>query len=232
MKGEKERGRKRDVEDEDDIPGGQGYSAKRARSISSHSSNSVSTISTDRSRSQSPKRTRYDTRDSLSASPRGKDTPPQTSRPAERKRRYSDSSSEYSHSSRSSIGERRSRSREPDRNTRRRRTERSPDERGRSYNSDRRGSWRGRSKSGSMDKSRIARERRSLTPAMATNSQNEDRHGSRGGSRRLPRDQRGRHENRQPERREADQAPPPPKERSLSPFSKRLALTQAMNMGR
>ncbi|KAK2760880.1 hypothetical protein FQN54_002120 [Arachnomyces sp. PD_36] len=237
-KRERERGLKREMEDDDDISGGPGNSAKRARSVSSYSSGSVSTISTDRSRSQSPKRRRYDTR--ASASPHGRDSPSPAPRSPARKRRYSDSSSEYSYSSRSPIGRRHSRSREPDRNTRRRRNDRSPDERGRSYNSDRRGSWRARSRSGSMDKSRIARERRSLTPAMAAQGRNypEDRHDSSAGDRRRPRDQsRGRHENRHPERRGADdrqprQPPPPPKERSLSPFSKRLALTQAMNMGR
>lgn len=238
-KKEKERGRKREVEDEDDVPG-QGHATKRARSLSSHSSSSVSTISTDRSRSHSPKRGRYDTKDSVSASPRGRDSPSPAPESGGRKRRYSDSSSDYSYSSRSSIGRRRSYSREPDRISRRRRNERSPDERGRAYNPDRRGSWRARSKDGSMDKSRIARERHSLTPAMAApdRSEHEDRRGSHAGNRKAPRDHsRGRHENRRTERTGADdrtshQAPPPPKERSLSPFSKRLALTQAMNMGR
>lgn len=87
-----------------------------------------------------------------------------------------------------------------------------------------------------MDKSRIARERRSLTPAMATQGRGhpKDRHGSPGERRRLPRDHgRGRHaERREADDRNSHQAPPPQKERSLSPFSKRLALTQAMNMGR
>lgn len=31
---------------------------------------------------------------------------------------------------------------------------------------------------------------------------------------------------------ERNRAPPPRRERSLSPYSKRIALTQAMNMGR
>lgn len=37
---------------------------------------------------------------------------------------------------------------------------------------------------------------------------------------------------RRPEPPQSRQAPEPPRQRSLSPFSKRLALTQAMNMGR
>jgi hypothetical protein len=82
-----------------------------------------------------------------------------------------------------------------------------------------------------MDKSRIAKERRSLTPAAFDGNQ---------------------HDRMEPRARDSVEKPPPPsrgqqrggydgnmrrnegppRERSLSPYSKRLALTQAMNTRR
>ncbi|QSS59347.1 hypothetical protein I7I51_08782 [Histoplasma capsulatum] len=124
-----------------------------------------------------------------------------------------------------------------ERNTRRGKRSQSPVERGR-YGSDRRGSWRNRSRSLSMDRSSIAKHRRSLTPrALDRNSRYPDR-----GRARHPRSsERARSMSRSPSRargheppydraRGVPKNPPPRKERSLSPFSKRLALTQAMNM--
>ncbi|QKX56139.1 uncharacterized protein TRUGW13939_03239 [Talaromyces rugulosus] len=192
-KQERERGRQPDSEldDDDDLSRRRkDRSPKRRRSASLLSSASVSTISTDRSRSRSP-----DLRDRESNS--------------RRKRQYSHSSSDKADSPMSAeetqspnIG------RDTERNIRRKRQASSPDERGRQRGSPVRGSRKGRSPSQSRERSRIARERRSMTPD-AVRSHDVGR--------------RPKPQNEPVQRR---------RERSLSPFSKRLALTQAMNMGR
>ena len=108
-------------------------------------------------------------------------------------------------------------------NQRRRRELTSPERRGRPE-SQRRGSRRTRSRSAGLDKSRIARGRKSMTPALdeddrsrfdstATEPFNRERRGK---------GMVGREIEAGPQRR---------KQRSLSPYSKRLALTQAMNIG-
>ncbi|KAI9734986.1 MAG: hypothetical protein M1834_002068 [Cirrosporium novae-zelandiae] len=225
----------------------------RPRSISTSSSGSVSTISTNLSRSGSLRRRQMD-EDSendqfyTSQNPvglRGSSPPYRESR----KRRHSSTSSSLSYISDSSTYKQRSKnSHEPPRNTRRRRSSNSPGERGRNFGNSRR-SGRGRSRSGSRNKSFIARNRRSMTPEDkqsrspmdfgrdGRNSRYEEEdtfanHGSdsmRNGS---MRDREGRgsrmdhfnggNQNRQLRR----------KERSLSPYAKRIALTQAMNIGR
>ncbi|PLB44013.1 hypothetical protein P170DRAFT_441460 [Aspergillus steynii IBT 23096] len=221
-KREEDRGRKRDLDEFDplDAPG---QSSKRARSVSSHSTNSVSTISTSRSRSESPpRRSGYTARS-------GRDrTRSVSSHSRPRKRRYSDSSG-YTGSSPSREGARsRSRDWPDDRNTRRRHRESSPVHRGRAVNVSRDGERRERSRSRSVDQSRIARSRRSITPAELDN----DHRTSKG----YPRDHqdrregtRGRFSQAHDKRSGRDQGQAP-RERSLSPYSKRLALTQAMNI--
>lgn len=207
-KREEERGRKRD-QDEFDPLGGQGQ-PKRARSESSHSMSSVSTISTNRSPSRSPSRRDSD---------------------HQRKRRYSASSDDGSVSSYSSGKNTRSRSGEwtRERNTRRRRQESSPGERGRRRNLSKDGDRRYRSSNRSRDRGEIARGRRSMTPNAM---------GEQGHHRNHPRENFTFHESRseQPHSRRLRHHPDassarPPREHSMSPFSKRLALTQAMNMG-
>ena len=85
-----------------------------------------------------------------------------------------------------------------------------------------------------MDRSKVARNRNSITPGI---SSNHDRHSARSQHAR-DHERRYSNDNERYGRRDekpAQRPPPPPpirKERSLSPFSKRLALTQAMNMGR
>lgn len=230
-KREEERGRKRDIDESDPLDG-PGKTSKRAKSASSHSVSSVSTISTSRSHSQSPPRRRgYATRSDLDGA---KSTSSHNAKL--RKRRYSDSSSGNSVHSHS-YDERdraRSRSREwvGDRNTRRRHRESSPEERGRARNPSRGGSRRGRTRSRSFNQSRVARVRRSVTPDTMHNLNRPGR---------PPRDapshsghSDGRHSragNGQSGRGQNQPAPPPRRERSLSPYSKRLALTQAMNIG-
>nr|KMM68173.1 hypothetical protein CPAG_04504 [Coccidioides posadasii RMSCC 3488] len=194
---------------------------------SSRSSSSVSTISTNRSRSSPPKR-RHD----LSPSPFRTD---------ERKRKARSSSSE-SYFSSDSDAETHSRSRETDRRIRRKWKSQSPSERGRRCDPRRRRSWRGRSDSRSMDRSRIARERRSVTPSANQNGPStwnepspvqgyrKPSPGSSPSRSRIRRRMRSPAKDRRGDddtmRREA----PQPERRSLSPYSKRLALTQAMNM--
>lgn len=206
-KREEDRGRKRDQDGFDSL-GGQGLQPKRARSESSHSMSSVSTVSTNRSPSQSP--SRHDS--------------------GQRKRRYTASSSDRSVSSYSSGKDTRSRSREwtRERNTRRRRREASPGERGRRRDLSRDGSRRYRSRSRSRDRDEIAKGRRSMTPN-STREQKQYRRRSR--ENRTSLEPSLTSHSRQPRYNPDNSAPQPPRERSLSPFSKRLALTQAMNMG-
>ncbi|KAL4914229.1 zinc knuckle-domain-containing protein [Aspergillus aurantiobrunneus] len=213
---EEERGRKRDYDELNSLDH-QDQVGKRTRSISSYSASSVSTISTNRSRSGSPRREPYEER---RGEARAKS---QSSHQSwSRKRRHSDSSSDYSVSSYSSRE--RSRARSPERNIRRRRRESSPKERGRPRDISRNGSRRDRSRSNGMDKGRIARGRRSITdketnlnrsygnPSSSSKNQPNTSHEREG--------YKGNH------------ASPTRRERSLSPYSKRIALTQAMNMGR
>ncbi|BCS25648.1 uncharacterized protein APUU_50359A [Aspergillus puulaauensis] len=211
---EQERGRKRDLHELDPLDN-RGQASKRSRSISSHSASSVSTISTNRSRSRSPRRERYDERRGETGSKS------QEAQSWSRKRRHSNSSSGYSVSSNSSRE--RSHTRSPGRNIRRRRRESSPKERGRARSLSRDGSRRERSRNHDMDKGRGTRGRRSMNGetdldqgyAKQSSSMNQPN---------TSHDERGLDER--------NRAPPPRRERSLSPYSKRIALTQAMNMGR
>ncbi|KAJ6131083.1 hypothetical protein N7523_001543 [Penicillium sp. IBT 18751x] len=217
-KRDEERGRKRDIDGEHttDL---QGRSPKRTRSLSSHSTDSVSTISTNRSASASP-----DRRSKHGSQSNGRQAVSVSPPPKSRKRRYSDAS--QSASSYSSGARQRSRSREwtEERNIRRRRRESSPEERGRHRDPGTR--RRSDRRSRSVDKSRIAKERRSITPPETTI----DRDGRRSYRDREspPTHQHSSGRSRQDQRAR----PEPPRERSLSPFSKRLALTQAMNHAR
>ncbi|KMU73443.1 hypothetical protein CISG_03578 [Coccidioides immitis RMSCC 3703] len=198
---------------------------------SSRSSSSVSTISTNRSRSSPPKR-RHDLRHDLSPSPFRTD---------ERKRKARSSSSE-SYFSSDSDAETHSRSRETDRRIRRKWKSQSPSERGRRCDPRRRGSWRGRSDSRSMDRSRIARERRSVTPSANQNGPStwnepspvqgyrKPSPGSSPSRSRIRRRMRSPAKDRRGDGDTMRRAAPQPERRSLSPYSKRLALTQAMNM--
>ncbi|EYE92502.1 uncharacterized protein EURHEDRAFT_415267 [Aspergillus ruber CBS 135680] len=207
-KREEERGRKRDNDVLDRVES-RVQSPRRSRTESAHSMSSISTISTSRSQSRSPPR-------------HGDDDRTGSRHSRTRKRHYSDSSSGRSVSPYSSGEKARSRSREwaRDRNTRRRRRESSPAERGRSANLSRDSRQKYRSRS--RDRDQIARGRRSLTP--------HHRRRSRDAAPPEPSQNRasGRRSGYEPDYSAAQ----PPRNRSLSPFSKRLALTQAMNMGR
>ncbi len=129
-------------------------------------------------------------------------------------------------------------SNEEERSKRRRRSSRSPDDRGRNRNfNGRRGSRRTRTPSESRDRSEVTRLRKSMTPGIP----------------RRPSDGSMTHQvhrpinkdinysnvtkNRNDKIRDSEidrrtQNAPPGRGKSLSPFSKRLAITQAMNMGR
>ncbi|KAJ5145544.1 uncharacterized protein N7515_000108 [Penicillium bovifimosum] len=201
---EEERGRKEDLGDLSDR---YSHSPKRDRSLS------VATISTNRSYDSSPHRGKHganetDRRDDSRS-------PEKT-----RKRRYSDSSEDHTGSPQPGR-KTRSPSGEPadDRNTRRRRRESSPEERGRHRGSGRH-SERRRRRSRSLDKERI-KDMRSMTPDVPRDRSYRDRASP-------PRQfQSGRS---RPDSQAQKQEPP--RERSLSPFSKRLRLTEAMNHGR
>ncbi|KAJ5740967.1 zinc knuckle-domain-containing protein [Penicillium malachiteum] len=211
-KREEERGRKRNQDNRDR----HGLSPKRARSISSHSTNSVATISTTRSTSASPNRERKQSGHAKDRQPSVSPSPGKT-----RKRRYSDSGDSISGSSYSSGASHRSRSREwaEERNIRRRRRESSPEERGRHRDSRQ---ARDHRRSRSINKSQITKERRSMTP-------------NPGHGRSEQRSYRDRDDpSAQPTRpkQESRARPGPTRERSMSPYSRRLALTQSMNIPR
>jgi len=164
-----------------------------------------------------------------------------------RKRRRESISPSLSYSTESSIEERKkTRAGDKDRKTRRRHSSVSPDERGRHQDAGGRRDSR-RRRSGSMDRSQIARHRRSMTPVTRgrgergrgeSSSKLQSRNAAPNDYRRDSNhnDQYGssfRDRGRPSEDRRQDSAPSlPRKERSLSPFSKRLVLTQAMNIGR
>ncbi|KAJ5794372.1 hypothetical protein N7457_000971 [Penicillium paradoxum] len=199
---EEERGRKRPG----DMTDRRSHSPKRSRSIS------VATISTNRSCDSSPRHNKYGAIDS---GRRADSSSPTKSR----KRRYSDSTE-----GRSSPAQTRPKNRSPsrertdDRNTRRRRRESSPEERGRHRGAGRHSDRRDR-RSKSMDQER-AKDMRSMTPDVPRDRSYRDRASP-------PRQS-------QPGRSRTDTRTQnqPPRERSLSPFSKRLRLTEAMNHGR
>ncbi|KAL8823172.1 MAG: hypothetical protein Q9191_006108 [Dirinaria sp. TL-2023a] len=161
------------------------------------------------------------------------------------KRRRSSQSSSRSYSSNSSTDWRRRRpSREGDRNTRRRRSSISPDRRGRDRSIPGM-RHRRRSQTRSRDRSQIARNRQSMTPASPQHrglgigraSQWKARHQSREAGPAAEYDDTKSHWTAASDSRgkgtshSSRRSPPTRKDRSLSPFSKRLALTQAMNMG-
>ena len=258
---------------------------KRADSVSSYSSTSVSSISTNMSRSPSPNRLR-DHQYSPSRKPRKamghtKRTSRRSSmsdssdssnvgnrarariredgmeRSSRRPKSYDRVQRSGGHVHRSTFGSGRKRRRPEERSmsrsaesacsdrqrpnstdearrTRPRHAKASPDDRGRGNR------WLGRksgSRNDSMDRSQIARDRRSMTPDMAFGRGGHERAREglgdvrqRNGS---PLDDKDCYERSSRNSGPGNRRPSfPRKERSLSPFSKRLALTQAMNMGR
>jgi len=238
-----ERGRKRSAE-ENEAPYGE---RKRSRSTRSDSSTSVSTISTNLSRSPLPAReVRPDGKPTRIAEKRPPLSTSSYSRTNRGKRRRSTSSS-LSYTSDSSFERSRRHHRDADRNTRRRHSALSPGIRGRDREYEgRKGSRRTRSRSYSRDPSQVARNRNSMTPSFQRNGDSLHVQGGRPRSReRVSMQERVRRYSNDNDRygssfrdkghslRDERAVPPPQRrERSLSPFSKRLALTQAMNMGK
>lgn len=201
---------------------------KRPRSVSTSSTDTISTIST--GRSVSPKRARRDSGERYYTSQQEyQDLPRYPSRERKRRRKSSSSVSEPRSDFPSSEENRK-------RNGRRRRRTLSPEPRGRPR-TDRRGSHRSRSRSRSLsvDQGRIARGRKSMTPVPVTMHRTGYEPTGRGQENRPFGSVRGDgdrlalpNDHRRPGRRDM----PAQKERSLSPYSKRIALTQAMNMER
>ena len=265
-------------------------SRKRSRSTSSYSSNSVSTISTNLSRSSSPKlvglrhtgqsqvfsnlevdrkrrRSRSFSISNTSDSSHGrrrKDRPQEIggdgydeNGPSERKagrpldpeseQREHRRSRSMSYSSHSSIDKRRKKSSHSGtRGKRRRHSSRSPVDRGRDRDfTSTRGSRRTRSPSESRDRSAVIRNRKSMTPGLPARKNSRQDNGSQWPEQHPNVDRRQSYSNDNDrygssarDRNENIRGTRPPpnglsqrKERSLSPFSKRLKITQAMNMG-
>lgn len=204
---EQDRGRKRSGSPMDEVS----RSRKRSRSASS---DSVSTISTNKSRSISPRQARTHDHDEYMTSQQH--LPQEISRsPSKRRKR------KHSPNSMDSVSRSPPRDTSPERKSRRHR-KLSPNDRGRpSY--DRRGSHRSRTRSVSIDKSRVAKGRRSLDDSGSS---------QRDGRIEDKKTEDERPDQSRPMRNNTHERPQPRMERSLSPFSKRLALTQAMNMPR
>ncbi|OMP83293.1 hypothetical protein BK809_0004674 [Diplodia seriata] len=214
-----ERGRKHSREDEDL----QHRPRKRSRSASAYSSSSVPTISTNRSPSRSPPPARQEASKRSRRSPAGDDR--------KRRRRSVSSSAGSYHTDRDD------RPRAKERNTRRRRSSFSPGERGRprsrsfvsNHNDASRSGSRRRSPSRDFERSISPYSQRARVPRLSPPR----RPRSRSPRRRANPELNGPPSDR-PHRPPPGNAGPPPasnRERSLSPYSKRLALTQSMNMG-
>ncbi|MCJ1375227.1 hypothetical protein MMC20_006461 [Loxospora ochrophaea] len=209
------------------------YPRKRSRSESSYSSASVSTISTNLSGLRSPSRSRdHDERAYLTS----QDARYMSPHDKYYKRKRSPSSS-MSYSSQSSFERRKPRRKDDDRNTRRRRSAASPIARGRNREHDgRRGSGYRRSHSRDRDRNRVARSRQSMSPGPShvQGDLTSRRNGGQAYSINGDHSQGSFADRGRGGRDRADGGTKPStarRGRSLSPFSKRLALTQAMNMG-
>jgi hypothetical protein len=204
---------KRNQERQSRSPVAEDAPPRRTRSRSASSVDSVSTISTSRSRSKSrsPFRRRMSRDDSPERRPRRYSSRSMSKARGRKRRRRSVSSSSRS----------KSRPRQPgsQRKNRRYRTL-TPEDRGRP-NSPGRGSHR-ESRTPSVDKSQVTRERRSIDE---TESPHRPRPKRRDGR---PHESRGEREGATHRPAQSFQR----RERSLSPYSKRLALTQAMNVTR
>lgn len=195
---------------------------KRSRSVSSYSSSSdsVSTISTNRSLSPK-KRRRSQQDDYLMSQEASNDQFLSEARQRKRRRSFSRSSSDsiYSRDDKRSTHQRR------------RRQTISPHSRGRPLESGRR---RSRSRSKSFDQSRVAKARKSMAPASPQQTHHFEDVSKR------PRETKSSAAfNRKNEEARISQANRSSqgrsgilRERSLSPYSRRLALTQAMNLER
>jgi len=179
---------------------------------------SVSTISTNRSRTHSP---RQSGKDDFSL-PRG--------RHSRSRSRTEQRGHKRNHRSDSSM----SRSRSPARlnrahnKSRRHRTKTPEEDRGRP-NSLRRGSHRSRSSSMSVDRSQTTKQRRSLDTDQVVTSELADGRDKRWGEK-MP-NRRDYHDPQQIAN-SGNARTQPHRQRSLSPYSRRLALTQSMNMQR
>ena len=165
----------------------------------------------------------------------------------ERRQREHTRSRSMSYSSHSSVDKRRKKSSHSEtRGKRRRHSSRSPVDRGRDrdFNSNR-GSRRTKSPSESRDRSEVIRNRKSMTPALPAIQNARQDNGSRWSEHHPKVDRRQSYSNDNDrygssarDRNEHIRSTRPPlnavpqrKERSLSPFSKRLKITRAMNMG-
>ena len=169
-----------------------------------------------------------------------------TRQPSGPERRQNEHRRSRSYESHSSVdnGRKKSSHREA-RGKRRRRSSRSPVDRGRDRDfTSNRGSRRTRSLSESRDRSEVIRNRKSMEPGLPARQNSRHDTGSQwpehhpGGDRRQSySNDNDRYGSSARDRNESNRGTRPPnvlpqrKERSLSPFSKRIKLTQALNMG-
>lgn len=208
------RGRKQSPEERN----GGSHGNKRPRSFSRSSSSSIATISTKSSQSEASsmerRRRRRRRQRQPDASPRGRDRSPERAT----KRRRSISSGSADEPAHSQVDQRNSHDRERSRHTRLRRQSTSPAQRGRR---------KGRSPSPSMQSNRPTDNARPYKAGVVDRSYKDDRH-DKGGRRFQHRDASMQDHHEGYERAEPQIRP---KERSLSPYSKRIALSQGMRNG-
>lgn len=199
-----DRPRKRSLDDMNDLR----PSRKRSRSVSTYSSASVSTIST-RSPSRDGSGPRPSTERNLASQRRDRDISA-TGGAGDKRRRPSSTASSSDHLS-SYESQRR--------NTRMRRNSRSPSERGRRRGRSARSERRMRSASAKDN----TRDARGLTPIRRTDPGDRPRMGQRNDM------ERPDYNARDQDREMRDVPSTDSRPRSLSPFSKRVALTQSIN---
>lgn len=214
---------------------------KRRRSRSSSSISYTSDLSHGRRRRDRPREIDGDVHDRKWPSERSAGRP----LGSERRQREHTRSRSMSYGSHSSMDKRRKKSLHNEtRGKRRRHSSRSPVDRGRDrdFNSSR-GNPRTRSLSESRDRSEVIRNRKSMTPGLPAKQNSRQDNVSEWPEHHPSVDRRQSYSNDNDrygssarDRNEIRTTRPPPnslqrKERSLSPFSKRLKITQAMNMG-
>lgn len=223
---EAERARKRELEAEEEEIASRGSPSKRRRSYSSDSVSSISTRSPSPARANAPHQRRARPVTSRDASPE----------PSHGRQRSVDSRDGFSHQpsvsperalSLKGKGPRRQRSISPHGGSQRQgRREAHTTKDSAEFNRPNREYTRSMSRSMSRSPSRSRSPTRS--PARPSS-----RRGNAGAGQHRGREDGPRREDRnRPHQPTPPRQPPPPRQRSLSPFSKRLALTQAMNGGR
>lgn len=199
---------------------------KRSRSISSYSSTSVSTISTRASHSPL-RRHKGESRDRMLSSERTRQDAQDLQEPGSKRRRRTSSVSSYDGKSGATGAQR-----DAERNTRNRRRSTSPAERGRSIDRSKAGREQGQGAPDGRSRSNTRTDTRSeISPRPSRGNDHAMRKEARNGNG-IGRTNGQYHDREQPFVQNHDRgsdlpSPPRHRERSLSPYSKRVAFSRA-----